>query len=666
MRRTPFLFFPFCAALVAHAATPMPMPMPARMDPVEGALPIGATFGVAAQTDARLAPAVNRFLARIWRQTGIIPSPAGSTPTLAIACAPCTASAVLGEDESYTLDVAPSGASLKSATLSGALHGLETFLQLIQPGPDGFRVPAVQIADQPRFPWRGLMLDCSRHFLPVEVVERNIDAMAVVKLNVFHWHLSDDQGFRAESKLYPKLQQSGSDGMFYTQEQMREVVAYAAARGIRVVPEFDIPGHTLSWLVGYPELASGKGPFEIGRHFGVFDPVLDPTREETYNFLDGFIGEMAALFPDPYFHIGGDEVNGKAWKESKNVQAFAKEHGLKDILALQTYFNQRILKILQKYGKIMVGWDEILGPDLPKDAVIQSWRGADSLAAAAAKGYRGILSAGYYLDHGRTAAYHYGIDPLAGPAAELTPEQSAHILGGEACMWAELVGAETVDSRVWPRAAAIAERFWSPRDIIDIDSMYARMEAVSRQIEWTGVTHRSSYGEMLNRLAGPRPAEPLRVLADASEARGLGTGRRTRDTQVPLNRFVDAARMESETVRHLELLARKVAAGASADAADLATLRAVFSVWAANDLRFQSLAEGNALLAEVKPLSKDLSAVGAMGIDILDYWSGGKPAPSDWVAAQTKEIARMQRPNAEVLLAATRPVKILLDGLAKR
>ena len=470
--------------------------MPARMDPVEGALPIGATFGVAAQTDARLAPAVNRFLARIWRQTGIIPSPAGSTPTLAIACAPCTASAVLGEDESYTLDVAPSGASLKSATLSGALHGLETFLQLIQPGPDGFRVPAVQIADQPRFPWRGLMLDCSRHFLPVEVVERNIDAMAVVKLNVFHWHLSDDQGFRAESKLYPKLQQSGSDGMFYTQEQMREVVAYAAARGIRVVPEFDIPGHTLSWLVGYPELASGKGPFEIGRHFGVFDPVLDPTREETYNFLDGFIGEMAALFPDPYFHIGGDEVNGKAWKESKNVQAFAKEHGLKDILALQTYFNQRILKILQKYGKIMVGWDEILGPDLPKDAVIQSWRGADSLAAAAAKGYRGILSAGYYLDHGRTAAYHYGIDPLAGPAAELTPEQSAHILGGEACMWAELVGAETVDSRVWPRAAAIAERFWSPRDIIDIDSMYARMEAVSRQIEWTGAvsyTHLDVY-----------------------------------------------------------------------------------------------------------------------------------------------------------------------------
>ncbi len=447
---------------------------------------------------------------------------------------------------------------------------------------------------------------------------------------------------------------------------MREVVAYAAARGIRVVPEFDIPGHTMSWLPGYPELAAGAGPFEIGRHFGVFDPVLDPTREWTYTFLDSFIGEMSAIFPDPYFHIGGDEVNGKAWKASASVQSFAKEHGLADTLAIQTYFNQRILKVLQKYHKNMIGWDEILGPDLPQDAVIQSWRGAESLAAAATKGYRGILSAGYYLDHVRPASYHYAVDPLAGPAAQLTKEQASHILGGEACMWAELVDAETVDSRVWPRTAAIAERYWSPAEVTDVDSMYARMEAVSRLLEFTGVTHRSSYGEMLDRLAGGRPVEPLRVLADASEARGLGTGRRAKDAQTPLNRFVDAARPESETVRHVELLARKLAASRAADPADLATLRAVFNVWTANDVRFQGLADGNALLAEVKPLSKDLSLLGTMGLQILDYWDGDKPAPADWIAAQAKEITRMQRPNAEVLLAGTRPVKILLDALAKR
>ena len=660
MRRTVFLSALFCAAVAVHAAPPALMPMPARVDLAAGKLPIDATFGVGSDTNARLAPAVERFLARVARQTGIFPAPAGSAATLQIVCTPCTASPVLGEDESYQLDVTPSGANLKAATVSGALHGMETFLQLIQPGPEGFQAPAVHIADQPRFAWRGLMLDCSRHFVPIETIEHNLDAMAAVKLNVFHWHISDDQGFRAESKLYPKLQQFGSDGSFYTQDQMREVVAYAAARGIRVVPEFDIPGHTLSWLPGYPELAAGTGPFEIGRHFGVFDPVLDPTREETYTFLDGFIGEMAALFPDPFFHVGGDEVNGNAWNQSERVQSFAKAHNLKDTLALQTYFNQRILKILQKYGKNMVGWDEIFGPDLPRDAVIQSWRGADSLAAAASKGYRGILSAGYYLDHVRPAAYHYAVDPLAGPAAQLTPEQAAHILGGEACMWSELVDAETMDSRVWPRTAAIAERFWSARELTDADSMYARMEAVSRQLEWTGVTHRSSYGEMLGRLAGARPGESLRVLADASEARGLGTGRRAKDTETPLNRFVDAARPESEIVRHLELVARR------ADPAGLATLRAVFEVWAANDVHFQALSEDNALLEEVKPLSKDLSALGAMGLQILDYLSFGKPAPADWVTAQTKELTRMQRPSAEVLLAGTRPVKILLDALAKR
>ena len=642
------------------------MPMPAKIEISPGRLAIDATFGVAGDGGGRLAEAVRRFRTRVARQTGVSPVPSGAAATLRIACEPCTPSPVLGEDESYQLTVTPTGASLKAATVAGALHGLETFLQLIQPGPEGFQAPAVRIADQPRFAWRGLMLDCSRHFLPVPVIERNLDAMAAVKLNVFHWHLSDDQGFRAESQRYPRLQQFGSDGDFYTHDQMREVVAYAAARAIRVVPEFDMPGHTLSWLPGYPELAAGPGPFEIGRHFGVFDPVLDPSREETYTFLDGLIGEMAGIFPDPFFHVGGDEVNGREWQQSEQVQAFAKAHGFKDDLAIQTYFNQRILKILRKYRKNMIGWDEILGPDLPADAVIQSWRGADSLAAAAAKGYRGILSAGYYLDHARPAAYHYAVDPLAGPAAQLTPEQAAHILGGEACMWAELADAETVDSRVWPRAAAIAERLWSARELTDADSMYARLEAVSRLLEWTGVTHHASYGAMLGRLAGARPAEALRILADASEARGLGTGRRARETGTPLNRFVDAARPESETIRHLEQLAHKVAAARPAAPADLATLRAQFSVWSANDARFQAVAEDNALLAEVKPLSKDLSALGAMGEQILDRLVSGKPAARTWVAAQTREIVRMQRTNAEVLLAATRPVKLLLDELARR
>jgi len=241
--------------------------------------------------------------------------------------------------------------------------------------------------------------------------------MAAVKLNVFHWHLTDDQGFRIESKRFPKLHQLGSDGLYYTQKQIREVLDYARERGIRVVPEFDIPAHTSSWLVGYPLLASGPGSHEIGRHWGVYDPVMNPARESTYQFLDAFIGEMAALFPDEYFHIGGDEVNPKQWTHNPRIQAFARRHGLKNANELQAYFNKRIQAIVAKHGKRMEGWDEILNPDLPKSIVIQSWRGPKSLAEAARLGYTGLLSSNYYLDLMKPASFHYAVDPLGNEAS---------------------------------------------------------------------------------------------------------------------------------------------------------------------------------------------------------------------------------------------------------
>jgi hexosaminidase len=647
------------------------MPLPVKVETAPGRLAIDGSFSVAAtgSTDLRLESALNRFVARVSRQTGIpmltARPPDASRATLRVECAgvpsgPGTEDPSLGEDESYRLDVAPDGARLKAATVAGALHGLETFAQLVVPGAEGFQVPAIHIEDRPRFPWRGLMLDASRHWMPVEVVERNLDAMAAVKLNVFHWHLSDDQGFRAESRRFPRLQQLGSDGNFYTQADLRHVVAYARDRGIRVVPEFDMPGHTNSWLVGYPELASVPGPYSIGRTWGIYDGAMDPTREETYDFLDAFLGEMTQLFPDPYFHIGGDEVNGKQWSQSATIQAFAKEHKLEGARGLQVYFNQRIQKLLRKYGKIMVGWDEVLHPDLPTDTVVQSWRGQASLAEAASKGYRGILSAGYYLDHLSPASYHYGIDPLGDAAQKLTPGEASRILGGEACMWAEYANAETVDSRIWPRAAAIAERLWSPKEAtVDVASMYARMEAVSRVLEWTGVEHRANYGPMLDRLAAGRPAEPLRILADACEAQGLGPRARAMKytSLTPLNRFVDAARLESESVRALEQAAGKL---------EIAQLREQFTRWAANDARFQPLAKDNALLGELKPLSKDLSALGAMGLRILTYLESRRPAPKTWLSAQAKELDRMLKPRNEVVLAAVRPVRLLLDDLARR
>jgi hexosaminidase len=669
----------FLAPAVLSAEVPVLMPMPVKAESNAGALTIDGKFTVSASgpADPRIEAALTRFIARVARQTGLIVAakkPVTGAATLHVEIAGHGVSKTvleyptLGEDESYALNVTVEGAVIKAPAVDGALRGLETFAQLIAPGPDGFRAPAMQIEDHPRFAWRGLMMDVSRHFMPVEVVERNLDAMAAVKLNVLHWHLSDDQGFRVESKLHPRLQLMGSDGLYYTQAEIRQVVAYARDRGIRVVPEFDIPGHTASWFPGYPELTIGKGPFEILGKFGVSDDVIDPTREYTYAFLDSFIGEMALLFPDKYFHVGGDEVNGKQWNGSTRIQAFAKAHGLKNSSGLQVYFNQRIQKIVQKHGKIMIGWDEVLHPDLPKATVVHIWRNQAALADAVQKGYRTILSWGYYLDHLSPAGYHYGIDPMGGPAEQLTAEQQTKILGGEACMWSELVDAETVDSRIWPRMAAIAERFWSPKEVTDVASMYTRLEAVSRMLDWTGVQHRAGYAPMLSRLAAERPNEPLRILADASEALGLGPRSRVGHytTDKPLNRFVDAARPESESVRALEQAATRAAADPKANAADVVLLREQFTRWSTNDAQFEPLAEGNALLAEVKPLSVDLSAAGAAGLRLLDGLSGGTPLTSDWLSQENTEVTRMLRPNAEVTLAAVRVVKILLDAAQKQ
>jgi hexosaminidase len=262
------------------------MPMPWKVVAGSGRLTIRSSFSIAATgySDGRLQSAISRFVSRVSRQTGIAMRPGKASAALLIDCREGgNEFPALGEDESYRLDISPAGARLNATTVTGALRGLETFAQLI----DGSEIPAIHIEDRPRFPWRGLMLDVSRHWMPVPVIERNLDAMAAVKFNLFHWHLSDDQGFRVESRRFPKLQQFGSDGNFYTQAEIREVVAYARDRGIRVVPEFDIPGHTSSWFAGYPELAGAPGPYAIERKWGIFQPTMDPTREETYAFLDG-------------------------------------------------------------------------------------------------------------------------------------------------------------------------------------------------------------------------------------------------------------------------------------------------------------------------------------------------------------------------------------------
>jgi hexosaminidase len=653
------------------------MPVPASVQSGTGSLRVDSSFSVAlsGHTEPRLDRAVARFLRQLARQTALPLSlkPVRATRATLVVQTDHASKEIqeVGEDESYVLEVGANGAKLTAPTVLGTLRGLQTFLQLVDVSPDGFAAPSVTIQDKPRFPWRGLMIDSARHFIPLEVIRRNLDGMEAVKMNVFHWHLSENQGFRVESKKFPKLHEMGSDDLYYTQDEMRELVAYARDRGIRVVPEFDMPGHSTAWFVGHPELASGKGPYEIERKWGIFDAAMDPTSEKVYKFLDDFIGEMARIFPDHFFHVGGDEVNGKEWDANPKIQAFMKTHGIKNNQALQAQFSERVQKLVVKHAKAVVGWDEVLVPGVPKDIVIQSWRGQASLAQAAKQDYRGILSNGYYLDLGWPAARHYAVDPMDGAAASLSPEEKQRILGGEACMWAEYVNPENIDSRIWPRTAAIAERLWSPQEVRDPASMYARLDFIGARLEWLGLAHRTYYHRMLQRIAGPAtPAEfaALRTLADVVEPVKDYTRSQTAPAEATsltsMNRVVDAIPLESDAGRHFGELVDQFLASACHDAATEARLRAQFTVWRENDAKLQPLAQRSFLVKEVAATSQDLSALGTAGLAALDAIAKAQPAPDLWKAQQLATIEQMRKPKAQLLLMPAPAVQKLIEAAA--
>ena len=581
------------------------------------------------------------------------------------------------DEERYSLRVTPVGVSIDAPTSLGVLRALATLEQLPIAGKKQRYLPEVDIQDSPRFAWRGLSLDAARHFLPVAVIKRNIDGMAAVKLNVLHWHLTDDQGFRIESKVFPRLQTVGStDGLYYTQAEVREVLAYAADRGIRVVPEFDVPSHTTSWIVAYPRLASVDStyaPYQLWRTTNV---AIDPTRETTYTFLDSLLTEMTTLFPDPYFHIGGDENDGRNWRRTPRIVAYMQANKMVkadgktvDKHQLQTYFNRRVLALLQKRGKIMIGWDEILGPDLPKETVIQSWRGRKGLNEAAQQGHRTLLSHGYYLDLNYPAAAAYAADPLP-PDSPLTPAEQALVLGGEAAMWTEFADSLILDSRIWPRAAAVAERLWSPQATTqNVADLYRRLNLTSGQLESLGLRHRSAPALLLKQLAGANNVAPLARLAEVLEPvkeykRHFQGYKYT--TATPYNRLVDAAPAESEAARHFGTLVDSVVAARPTTPAwrpaalpQLVALRAQAVRWQANDVLMQPLFFSNPSLQEYAPLSTQLAAVSALVLERLTQLQTGQAASLAWQKAARATLDAAQAPVGQAELAVVKAVRKL-------
>ncbi|MDQ3051942.1 MAG: family 20 glycosylhydrolase [Bacteroidota bacterium] len=618
-------------------------------------------------TTSRAGKAVERFLRRLDNRTHLFidknfykKSVSGKGPSLTINY---SRKGLLkaGEDETYTLTVSGDHAQLDAPTDIGVLRGLETFLQLIQFDNTGYFITGVTIKDEPRFVWRGLLIDVGRHFSPVDVIKRNLDGMAMVKMNVLHLHLTEDQGFRIESKIFPKLHTSGSNGEYFTQQQIRELIECASDRGIRIVPEFDMPGHVTSWFAGHPELASAPGPYVIEKKFGVFDPSMNPANKNTYKFLKKFLGELCALFPDDYFHIGGDENNGKQWDANKEIQAFMNKNDLKDNHALQNYFNTKIFTILKKNKKNMIGWDEILQPGLPAGAVIQSWRGKEGVVAAASGGYNVILSNGYYIDLVQPAWKHYINDPL--PAdVKLAADEQKKILGGEATMWAELVTPETIDSRIWPRTAAIAERLWSDREVNNIPDMYRRLAVLSIQLEETGLQHLKNQDMMIRRLCPQCDIAPLRLLVSLVEplkdynrhSQGIAYS-----TDLPFTRLPDIAFPESDSAREFKMLCEKFVKGRNNSVKDEIKIR--LESWRDNHQKFIETVAGNPALKDWITLSALLKTTAIIGLESLELLNHRENVSDSWVAASDNTLKEARKPIHESELVIVEPVMMLFQ-----
>jgi len=676
------------------------LPVPATVVVHEGALAVDEGFTVALEgvRDPIVTRAVVRFLGRLQARTGLpvrpTPLPAGKG-TLQVRCGLASRESA---DERYTLDVTPQGARLDAPTPFGVLRGLATMQQLVRAGAEGVRAQAVHVEDVPRFAWRGLMLDVARHFATTGEILRTLDAMESVKLNVLHLHLSDNEGFRVESRQYPRLTAyPSSGGQFYTQADVRAIVAAARDRGIRVVPELEMPGHVQSILVAYPELGSGAKPMARGRSPETMLAALDPSRESTYRFIAALLGEMATLFPDAVMHIAGDEVRGEPWLANAGIQAFMRRRHFTSPHELQAYFTRRVAGIVASLGKTPMVWDEALTPELPQPVVVQAWRSSKMVQRAAAAGHRTIVSAGYYLDHGLPAAKYYEVDPfdtrargvpaemlaalkgtplepyvteamVASDAPALTEAERGRIAGGEAAIWTELVPDGHVEMHGWPRAAAVAERLWSPAAVRDAAGLLRRLELVSTDLELQGLQHRAASLRALRRLAAGGDVGPLVTLSDAVEPlknlarlmplmRDALAGRASSTYYPPMNRFADAALPESPVARDFNDAAARMA-GREREPAVRPFLRARLEAWRDNHAAFARVAEGSALLAEMVPVSAEVRRLAEAGLEALDALDAGAPLPqarSEALRALLAPHLQAEAANANIIAALMAP-----------
>ena len=508
----------FLSALVAQAPAIAVSPQPVKVTEHAGRFTLKPSTVI--WSDAAAAPIARQFARYVEPATGFTlrVRTGGAPPAGSIVFRRDRALARLGP-EGYTLDVRAGRVVARAPELAGLFYAVQTMRQLLPPeifrdapsGQTAWTMPAVAIEDSPRFAWRGAHLDVGRHFMPKEFVKKYIDLIALHKLNVFHWHLTEDQGWRLEIKEHPKLTEVGAwrketvvgrprgqeerrfdgkrHGGFYTQEDAREIVAYARERFVTVVPEIEMPGHSVAAIASYPELGVTGQPIEVATTWGVFSDILN-AKPSTIQFMQNVLTEVMEIFPSRYIHIGGDEADKTKWKASPEIQARIKELGLKDEHELQSWFIRQMDAFLTSHKRRLVGWDEILEGGLAENAVVMSWRGTAGGIAAARAGHDVVMAptSNTYLDYaqsrdpgepvGQTALLTldkaYAFDPVPD---ELEPQFAKHILGGQGQVWTEyMADPKAVEYMAFPRLSALAEALWTPRARKDYPDFVARLK----------------------------------------------------------------------------------------------------------------------------------------------------------------------------------------------
>jgi hexosaminidase len=585
-----------------------------------------------------------------------------------------------GVDESYSLTITNDRVDLKAPTTLGALHGLETILQLLTKNTEGgFYFPLVTIKDAPRFSWRGLMIDVSRHFIPVDVLKRNIEAMAAVKMNVLHLHLTDNEGFRVESKTFPQLQNKGSGGDYYTQAQIKDLIVFAEDRGIIIVPEFDMPGHTKSWFAGYPQLGSAPGPYEPGPPIDFHNaqqmdlrtimqlvsnapfPAIDPSKEGTYEFIDKFIGEMSSLFSSPFIHIGADENNGVAWKNNPSIVAFMKAHNIANTHELQAYFVARVNKIVAKHHKQMIGWEELFSKKLAKDVTVQVWQNAGYTKQALDNGNPVLISKGFYLDVFMPAYIHYNNPDLP---AGLAAENAKQLKGGEAAQWTEVADQTNIETRIWPRAAAIAERLWSDIASNDVEDLYRRLFILSEQLDESGLQHVADYERALRRYTNDNTLS-VKTLTDVlTPVKGykkmfaqLMMPESMTYQAAPLIQVSDIVFVDSKVKWEFRAAVKSYLQ--NKDVASENTLRNYLTLWQKNNEQLKDLFVTSSQLKRVEEHSKNLSAVATSGLEALDKLKAGT-IDTNWINEKLGILKKVNQVYGETELCIIPEIESLV------